>query len=248
MKLTLYQKCILFLLAAMLIIFTVLYIVTASQVGFAYSGSILIPSYEDNRTLYAGTIEGKQAQFVVTADHVITFTYGGKTYGPYTVREDPSAVPADKNYLTGYEILDGDKVFFRGGVHKNSDYYEFYDENGNWHNAEITVSNSNGSLTYDKDGNLIDPMAPSKTTLLQLVSDPKLTHKGNWEVWFLGLLLSIATAVSVLFADALFRFRMSFRISNPDDVEPSDWELGCRYVGWALSALIVLIIFIKGLQ
>ena len=231
-----------------MIIFAVLYIVTTSQVGFAHKDSILIPSYEEGRTLYTGTIEKTEAQFIVTDDHTVTFIYGDKTYGPYTVREDPTTVPADKKHLTGYEILDGDKVFFRGSVRKNENYYEFYDEAGNWIGAEITDSSSNGGKTYDQDGNLIDPMIPTKTTLLRLVTGPELTHKGNGGVWFACLFLSIVTAVSVVFADALFHFRMSRWIQDPHDVEPSDRELTTRHIRWALSVLFLLILYIYGLQ
>lgn len=248
MELTKYEKCILILLAAMLILFTVLYIVTTSQVGLAYKGSILIPSYEEGRTVYSGDIDKIAAQFVVTDDHIVTFTYGNKTYGPYTVKEDPTAAHASNKFLTGYTILDGDKVFFRGGVRKNENHYEFYDESGNRIGPEITISSSMGGQSYDKDGNLIDPMVPSKTTILRLVFGPELTHKGNWGYWFGGLLLSIFTAISVVFADAIFRFRMSLWIHDAYDVEPSDRALAVRYTGWALGILLTLIFFTKGLQ
>ena len=87
------------LLAAMLILFTVLYIVTTSQVGLAYKGSILIPSYEEGRTVYSGDIDKIAAQFVVTDDHIVTFTYGDKTYGPYNVTEDITAIPKENRFL-----------------------------------------------------------------------------------------------------------------------------------------------------
>jgi hypothetical protein len=248
MELTKYEKCILILLAAMLILFTVLYIVTTSQVGLAYKGSILIPSYEEGRTVYSGDIDKIAAQFVVTDDHIVTFTYGNKTYGPYTVKEDPTAAHASNKFLTGYTILDGDKVFFRGGVRKNENSYEFYDEAGKRISPEVTISSSIGGQSYDKDGNLIDPMVPSKTTILRLVSGPELTHKGNWGIWFAGLILSIFTAISVVFADAIFRFRMSLWIHDAYDVEPSDRALISRYIGWALGILLVFILFTKGLQ
>ena len=248
MELTKYEKIILFLLVAMLIIFTVLYIVTTSQVGFAHQGSILILSYEEGRTVYTGEIEKTAAQFVVTDDHIITFTYGNKTYGPYTVKEDPTAAPANNKFLTGYTILDGDKVFFRGGVQNNGNYYSFYDTNGEYLGPEIFTTGSKNGYSYDKDGNRIDPMVPTKTTLLRLVSGPKLTHKGKWGYWFGGLILSIFTAISVVFADAIFYFRMSRWIHDAYDVEPSNRALAVRYTGWALGILLVMILFTKGLQ
>ncbi len=82
-----YQKGVLLLMIAMVIIFTVFYAKTISQVGFAYQGAILVPSQENGSTVYAGKIEGEQASFTVTQDQTVVFQYGDKTYGPYTVKK-----------------------------------------------------------------------------------------------------------------------------------------------------------------
>ena len=47
------------------------------------------------------------------------FQYGSTTYGLYSVKEDPTAVPHDENraeYMTGVEVYRGEKLLFRGGV------------------------------------------------------------------------------------------------------------------------------------
>ena len=51
-------------------------------------------------------------------DQSVVLQYGDKTYGPYTMLEDPTAVPKNEEAegLTGIEIRNGDQVFFRGGV------------------------------------------------------------------------------------------------------------------------------------
>lgn len=56
-----YQKCLLFLMAIMILVFTVLYPVTISRVGFEYKGTVLVPSQENGDTVYSGKIQGKQA-------------------------------------------------------------------------------------------------------------------------------------------------------------------------------------------
>ena len=55
------------------------------------------------------------------------------------------------------------------------------------------------------------------------------------------------TAFSILFADELFRWDLSFRVRDVEQAEPSDWEIASRYIGWAVCLILALGIFIKGL-
>ena len=53
-----YQKGFLAVIIAMVLIFTVVYAVTISRVGFAYKDAILVPSEENGVTVYSGKLEG----------------------------------------------------------------------------------------------------------------------------------------------------------------------------------------------
>ena len=77
---------------------------------------------------------------------------------------------------------------------------------------------------------------------------PELTHKGYWFAWVGGILLCVLNAVSILFADELFRFWLSFRIESPELVEPTDWEIMGRYFGWVVMTIGILVVFILGLS
>lgn len=58
--------------------------------------------------IYSGKIEGQPTCFTVSEDKKVVFQYGSTTYGPYSVKEDPTAVPHDENraeYMTGVEVL-----------------------------------------------------------------------------------------------------------------------------------------------
>ena len=150
-----YPKVILLLMLIMVLVFTVLYPVTVSRVGFLYKDTILVPSRKDGNTVYSGEIQGKQAVFTVSADKVVEFRYGDKVYGPYTAKEDPSALPKENNIgMTGIEIRCGEKIIFRGGVMKMENYWWFVNEDGSSASINITISASNG-VTYDEDGNII---------------------------------------------------------------------------------------------
>ena len=55
------------------------------------------------------------------------------------------------------------------------------------------------------------------------------------------------TAVSILFADELFRLRYVFRIQDVDLIEPTVWELAGRYISWTVITVTVLVVYIMGL-
>lgn len=247
-----YQKGILIVLLVMLVVFAAVYYVTTSQVGYLYHEQILVPHDENGATTYSGKINGTEAVFTVSHNDTVTFRYGQKTYGPYTIREDPTAIPKGDSfsaYMTGYEIRDGEEIFFRGGGFKNGGedgYWMFYDEDGGF-NVNITVVASNGIVT-DSEGNIIDPMVPSPGTILELAEGPTMTHKGHWAFWFMGLFASASTVVSILFADQLFRWQLRYQIRNADLAEPSEWEIASRYIGWTIMVAAVFVCYMMGLQ
>lgn len=248
-----YQKGILLLLITMAVVFCAVYVWVTGQTGFLYMDQILVPTERNGTTVYAGVIDGEEAEFTVTRDNSVTFRHGETVYGPYTVAEDPDAVPADEpmsERMTGIVIRDGDEVLFRGGwdrTQADSSMLWLYDENGWYSGVTITASWSDGTVV-DGNGNIVDPMEPSIGTVLRLLQGPILTNKGHWIIWFLGVFLSVMTAVSILFADELFRWNLSFRIHGADYAEPSDWEIAQRYIGWTVMTVMTFVLYIIGLQ
>ena len=241
-----YQKGILLLLIGMMVIFSVIYSVYSSHSGYLYKNEFLQRSVENGNTRYCGTIDGQECCFTVTSDKAVTFQYGNKTYGPYTAKEDPTAIPNGKEYMTGVEILDGNEVFFRGGVHGTGNERILYDENENiLFDAMVII---NGGVAMDGNGNIIDQMEPSPFTVLELMSGPELVNKAEWAAYLGGVFLSILTAVYILFADALFRLHLVFRVDNVEAVEPSDWEITRRHIGWTVMTITAFVIYMIGLR
>ena len=245
-ELTGYQKFILVILVLLALGFGVLYGITTARVGYEYHNTILVHTEEGGNTLYSGEIKGQTATFTVTADKTVVFQYGNKTYGPYTAREDKTAVPADGRG-TGVEVRCKGEIIFRGSVLKTGNGLWLTREDGDSFSGNITITSSNGIIT-DENGNLIDQMEPSVSTILRLMDGPELTHKGIWGVWFIGLAMCVISAVSILFVDELFRWNLSFRVRDAYDAEPSDWEISTRYIGWTLEPIMILIIFLTGLK
>ncbi|MDO5422140.1 MAG: hypothetical protein Q4F41_00255 [Eubacteriales bacterium] len=245
-----YQKGVLIFMVAMTLVFAVVYSMTISQAGFEYKNTILVPSQENGSTVYSGKIQGQQAHFTVSEDKTVVFQHGDKTYGPYTAKEDPTAIPKDTEtaeYMTGVELRQGEEILFRGGVFETGDSFWLYNEDGTLDNFGLSYVTIDG-IERDENGNVIDPVEPSAYTILEVMNDPPLTHKGEWFAWFGAMFICVLNALSVLFADELFRWNVAFRIRNVDHAEPSDWEIAWRYIGWTVVAIIALVLFVMGLQ
>lgn len=243
-----YQKGILIVMVVMALIFAFLYPKTISKVGYLYEDTILVATQQDGATVYAGKIQSQQAQFTVR-DQTVSFRYGEKDYGEYTLKYDPTAVPKENgaaSAMTGIEIRHDGAIFFRGGVLESSFGRFLYNEDGSAY-VVVRATSSNGSVT-DEDGNGIDSMTPSVWTIYGLLNEPELTHKGNGVFWFLGALVCGVNALYIFFAEELFYFKMSFRVRDAELAEPSEWEIATRYIGWTGMVLAALIIFVVGLQ
>ena len=224
---------------SMVLAFSAIYAVTLNRMGFRFYNTIFVPSEENGYTVYSGKVDGTPASFTVSPDKTVVFQYGEEFSGPYIMREDPTIpkkTPAELagRTMTGLEILRDDKVIFRG--------------------CEVNVGQK--CLLYDMNGqyvNRIDAMPgsevrPTAYDLIDLIRGPELTHKGDVMGWICGMLFSILTAVSILFADELFRWQLHWRVTDPNSAEPSDWEIAGRYISWTLFPILAAILFIMGLR
>ena len=246
-----YQKGILIVMAAMSLIFAVIYQNTIERVGYEYNDAILVPTVEDGNTVYSGKIQEEQAQFIVSNDNRVVFNYGDKTYGPYTVTEDITAIPKDDEMsgsMKGIEVREADTILFRGGVIELENYCLFYNEDGTSNNNILISYVTADGKEWDGNGNPFDKMKPSLSTIYELTQNPELTHKGVGLIWFMAVFICILNALSILFADELFRLNLAFKVRDVDKVEPSEWEITGRYIGWTAMTIIALVIFIMGLQ
>lgn len=250
-NLNLYQKCILLLLAVMFIFFTVTYIVVTLRVGYAYEGAIFVPHEEDGNTVYAARLNWQDASFTVTKDGVVTYRYGDKVFGPYTVKEDPTAIPKnheDAEYMIGVEIRDGDEIFFRGGfemVGNAEPMLWMYNEDGSSADISSRVYQTDG--TVYEDGKEIDRDQPRKWNILELVLGPELTNKGVWLSWFVGVIFCIMTAAEIMFAEELYQWRLSFSVKYAYEAEPTDMEIASRYIYWTALTVAAIVVFVWGL-
>ena len=242
-----FPKILLIALVLLVVVFAPIYGITASRVGYLHNGEIFVPRQSEGALVYEGQVDGRDSTIIVALDTVIV-NWGSKTYGPYTLREDPTAVPDDDlaPYMIGIEILEKDTVFFRGGLMDSVDDFHLFNEDPSLYYA-FTVTMGDG-VEYDMNGNPIDHMKPTPHQIVSLLRGPELTHKGDWMIFLIGVFCAAATAVSILFADELFYLSICFRVENAETAEPSDWYIACRNFSWLLLTIFTGAAFFMGLQ
>ena len=247
-SLEMFQKGIIIVMAVMAIIFALITGFTVARRGVKYRDTILTKTEENGSTIYSGRRNSLNTSITIQPDSGIVYRYGEKQYGPYYVKMDNSLLEpgVSANEETGYEIWNGDKVIFRGSVRDTGAALLFYDENGDFESFSDSYFETNGVVIMD--GKVIDQNEPTKAELIEISSGPAIVHKGNWGLWFVGVFFCILNALSIIYADEIFRFYLSFRIEHPENAVPSDWELTSRYLGWLIVLIPIIMFFVIGLR
>lgn len=233
-----YQKGLLLLMTATVIVFAVLYPVTMSRSGYLWRNTILEYSgAEPGARVYSGRYRGETARFTVRGG-AVEFQYGDQSYGPYTVRADPAADNGD--IMKGIAIYCGDVCVYRCTV-SYIDKLPLLPADGN----SPVVSADSQLLPYWGGG---DSVQPTSTEILELLREPGLERKGVPGAFFFGVLVCIIGAVAMLYAEEIFRRSLRFTIREPEKAEPSDWELARRSIAPTAVYIYALVIFILGLK
>ncbi len=239
------QIAALAIVISVFLVFTLLYAVLSSKQGFLYCGSILVPEQNEGYTVYQGKIDRIPTSFSVYESGSITYRYGDIQYGPYSFELDSNAVPQGtglSNNLTGIVIRNGDKLIFRGA------YMKYQGDS-----LDLIVYDSSGKLMttvlYSIKADEKTPESePDFYTLIDLASGPRLTHRGNWSVWACASLFCAAACFMIYYADELFRHKVSMRIRNAENIEPSELELTERYASWVIMIIAIVIFYYIGLK
>ena len=249
-NLSIFQKVVLGLSVGLIVLFSVLYPVTISRKGILYRDAILVPKEEGGETVYSGKMGKRKVSFTVRGGDTVECRIGDKTYGPYVARPDETAAPSIPGLslnLTGVVLSCGGETVFRGGIGEFGGSLALWNEDGT---MAGTALGFDGGFQYDSQGELIqkDYDEPGVEFILTLLYKPELTNKGDALGWFTGFVICMASILSILYADELFRWNLSFQINDVEKAEPSDWELTSRALSWVLLPIFALIVFLVGLH
>ncbi len=231
-RLTRVQKWLMFAAALLAVVFAIVYAVNAPRQGMAYGDDFLTFSRKGEERRYTGRSEGAEVTFTVTGD-TVTSQWGGETH-TYTVT--PCDLPEGEiqyGEMLGVEVREGNTLLFRGGWYPN--YGFLVNENGETEDFLSIRTNFDPPMRE-----------PSVGTVLKLWHGPKLTSRVHSGFYFMGLLLAVLAAVELFFAEDLFRWRLSWAITDPYGVEANDWELFSRTFAAVVMLVIAVICWTMG--
>lgn len=220
------------------LLFLVLFLTIGQQQVTPYLDSFLRFQSEGENAVYSGRIEGYDMKFSVSPGPVVEFFLDGKLFDTYTIAEDSAAIPDTdivhqfgQDRFTGVEIHKGGALWFRGAYSPDMPY--------------MLVSEDGTDLSFDIRIGPLDP-APTPNMILHLAQKLDTVSRGEWLWMLMGALFSVLCTVSVLFADEFFRFQLAFRVRDPETVDPSNWELTSRRIGWIILTCISAYLYILG--
>lgn len=228
------EKVLLLALAGMAVLFLPVYLILSRQLGVEYCGALLLRHDQGETVSYSGKARGQRVEFQVSREGAVTYLVDGQARGPYTVVLDPSA---PDGLLTQGEVRLGETVLFRGSWLLDVDPIYVEDESGQ---LRLDLMRGEGA------GEEPLPQDPSPAFLLQLILDPELHHRGQWELYAMGTVLALMTGLLVVYADRLFRWNLRWHIRDPERAEPSDWELFTRKLSWVVLSGLALVSYIMG--
>lgn len=236
------RRIILLIQPALFLLFLILFLTYGSQPVVSWLDGSLRYQRQGEAAVYSGRVEGGHpVQFTVTPGPAVEFRLRGEPRGMYTVSEDPSAIPESAELnpygwegYTGVEIKKDGQMWFRGAYNPDS-FLGLFDENGTSRSFNIIAMGP----SYEPE--------PDPGDILHFARGPQTSPRGKVVFLLLGLLVSAICAVSLLFEDQLFRWNLSFRVRDPYDAEPSEWELFGRWIGWIMMTGMALFIYAAGI-
>lgn len=215
------QQVLLVIIAAMFVLFTMLYPILNTRKGVAWRDTLLLRTQAGENTVYTGRIREQKAVFTVSPGGVVSCMWDGAEGETYTVVPDETAAPEDSLWPErGVEIRRGDEAIFRG----------------DWG----PIAHANDIVL--RGGSYSDDMRLA----VLLTQSPVLTSRGSWALYGGGAGLSLLALALILLSEPLFQLRMAFRVRDPYGVEPSAWGLLSRRLLWIFLTGCALACYIWG--
>ena len=116
------------------------------------------------------------------------------------------------------------------------------DEEGQYLSDTLIISSE-----YDRYGASADKGEHEIAAILEMAVSPDISTRGMKDLLFMGIFLSFCCVITILFEDQLFRWNLRFQIRDPQNAEPSEWELFSRWLSWIVFTILSIAAYIVGL-
>lgn len=232
------QKAVLISMAAMVVLFGILTLISHVRKGVEFEGGLLRRTETEESVIYNGKVRGEQVEITVRAAGSgnlteVDFRIGNRIQDDCTLETGLPPIQADQlGPVEHIRITRNGQLLFEGGYTAEHDM-GWYDLEGNW------APFSGLEATFRTSGeNYWDSYKTSAGTILAFARGPERTARGSWMLYFTMLLFSGLLALDAAYPLALFRWQHMCDVKDP---EPSDFYLGMQRAGWCIYPILLLI-------
>lgn len=232
------QKAVLISMAAMVVLFGILTLISHVRKGVEFEGGLLRRTETEESVIYNGKVRGEQVEITVRAAGSgnlteVDFRIGNRIQDDCTLETGLPPIQADQlGPVEHIRITRNGQLLFEGGYTAEHDM-GWYDLEGNW------APFSSLEATFRTSGeNYWDSYKTSAGTILAFARGPERTARGSWMLYFTMLLFSGLLALDAAYPLALFRCQHMCDVKDP---EPSDFYLGMQRAGWCIYPILLLI-------
>lgn len=239
-----YQKVILWLFAAMAVIFAVWTGISRAHEGVSFHETLLKVSRQGSSTVYSGKLYGDAVTVTCREENgtkYVNFSADGKYYATCRVEYPKGTITTEFGKSVGrIRVIRNDEVLFSGGYDPEpdgNDYLQYYSEDGAW-DPLITISaTGNGDPWYYFEFDVHD--------ILRFAGEVETSVRGSLTFYFVALFFSVLGAIMTAFPDELFYLNHFLSVRDP---EPTEFYYATHKIGCALFLVIAFAVYCKGVS
>ena len=228
------QNILLLILAAMILLFGILNVVSLFRKGVVFDEHLLRIQTEADHTTYCGKVYGDEVFVVVrSAKAQVEYLVEDRVHDVYTVEYPLEPIQTQFGSVFGIRILKNDEILFEGGYDPQQEFMRWFDKNGEW--------DSGVHFSYGTSGNLSAPEELTRGNVMYFLNGPDIVHRGSIGLYLLMVLLTLLMMVDVAYPLALFKLKHRLDVRDP---EPTDFYLAMQKAGWVLYPMLLLVGYI----
>ena len=238
------QKIVLLALAAMVMVFGSLTLVSKLHRGVLFSDTILKVEERADETVYSGKIRGREVSVFVTQESgtavLVTSAEKGRTPDVYRVEYPLAPVQTEHGPVDGIRVTKNGRALFEGGYDSGNAPGGWYNADGQW-DPGVYITFGDGGDQAEQD----TPLTLDERDVLYFARGPELTARGSRMLYFLMVLASAMVALDVAFPLTMFRLQHMCDVRDP---EPTDFYLAMQRMGWVVWPCLLLTGYIWALR
>ena len=243
-----FQKVILCLLAAMVVLFALLMGISRARIGVEFHDALLKAEGNWKHGVYFGKAQNADVHIEVNQDSnaviYVEFTIGEELHDTCVVEYPLESIQTEHGQKPALRVSRNGEVLFEGG-YDPADYsddvgYILYDQDG-----QFTFSSFYSTHVYGGGNGYWDYYKPDVADILYFANGPEFTARGDWVGFLAACFIALLAAVITVFPDELFYMKHHWYVENP---EPTEFYYAMQRLGAVLLTGMTLILLILALR